>query len=56
MLLVFLSLTNYLIDSYLMFAASVLAANAVLRSIFGAVLFVLSPLPINHTNSKSPSY
>ena len=37
MLLVFLSTTNFLIDTYLYAAASVLAANAVLRSIFGAV-------------------
>ncbi|KYK57778.1 Major facilitator superfamily domain, general substrate transporter [Drechmeria coniospora] len=34
--LVFLSLMNYLIDSYVIFAASVLAANSVLRSLFGA--------------------
>ncbi|ROW12417.1 hypothetical protein VMCG_00221 [Cytospora schulzeri] len=34
--LTFLSLMNYLIDSYVVFAASVLAANAVLRSLFGA--------------------
>ncbi|KAI9931943.1 hypothetical protein MW887_009444 [Aspergillus wentii] len=37
MVLVFLSIMNYLIDSYTIFAASVLAANSVLRSIFGAV-------------------
>jgi hypothetical protein len=36
MVLVFLSITNYLIDSYTIFAASVLAANSVLRSLFGA--------------------
>ncbi|KAF3770428.1 MFS general substrate transporter [Cryphonectria parasitica EP155] len=36
LVLVFLSLMNYLIDSYVVFAASVLAANAVLRSLFGA--------------------
>jgi hypothetical protein len=36
LVLVFLSLLNYLIDSYVIFAASVLAANAVLRSLFGA--------------------
>ncbi|KAI8720785.1 MFS domain-containing protein [Fusarium sp. LHS14.1] len=36
LVLVFLSLMNYLIDSYVIFAASVLAANSVLRSIFGA--------------------
>ncbi|KAI7695137.1 synaptic vesicle transporter, partial [Hortaea werneckii] len=37
MVLVFLGIMNYLIDAYTIFAASVLAANAVLRSIFGAV-------------------
>ncbi|KAH8675248.1 major facilitator superfamily domain-containing protein [Xylariales sp. PMI_506] len=36
LVLVFLSLTNYLIDSYVVFAASVLAANSVIRSLFGA--------------------
>ncbi|KAL1394230.1 major facilitator superfamily domain-containing protein [Phyllosticta capitalensis] len=36
MVLVFLSIMNYLIDAYTIFAASVLAANAVLRSLFGA--------------------
>jgi hypothetical protein len=36
MVLVFLSIMNYLIDSYLIYAASVLAANSVLRSLFGA--------------------
>ncbi|CAN8096561.1 unnamed protein product [Discula destructiva] len=36
LVLVFLALTNYLIDAYVVFAASVLAANAVLRSLFGA--------------------
>ncbi|KZF19872.1 MFS general substrate transporter [Xylona heveae TC161] len=35
MVFVFLSVFNYLIDSYTIFAASVLAANAVLRSLFG---------------------
>jgi hypothetical protein len=34
--LVFLSIMNYLIDAYLVYAASVLAANSVLRSLFGA--------------------
>ncbi|OJJ50007.1 hypothetical protein ASPZODRAFT_139343 [Penicilliopsis zonata CBS 506.65] len=37
LVLVFLSIMNYLIDSYTIFAASVLAANSVLRSLFGAV-------------------
>jgi hypothetical protein len=36
MVLVFLSVINYLIDAYLIYAASVLAANSVLRSLFGA--------------------
>ncbi|KAI9893583.1 MAG: hypothetical protein M1814_006379 [Vezdaea aestivalis] len=36
MALVFLSVFNYLIDSYTIFAASVLAANSILRSLFGA--------------------
>ncbi|EEB99472.1 hypothetical protein MPER_00844 [Moniliophthora perniciosa FA553] len=31
-----LSLFNYIIDTYLMFAASALAANTVVRSLFGA--------------------
>ncbi|KAI0100973.1 MFS general substrate transporter [Nemania sp. FL0031] len=35
LVLVFLSVINYLIDSYTIFAASVLAANSVLRSLFG---------------------
>lgn len=35
-LLVFLSLLNYIVDMYLMVAASALAANTVVRSIFGA--------------------
>lgn len=36
MVLVFLGIMNYLIDAYTIYAASVLAANSVLRSIFGA--------------------
>lgn len=36
MALVFNSIFNYLIDSYTIYAASVLASNAVLRSMFGA--------------------
>ena len=35
MVLVFLSIMNYLIDAYTIYAASVLAANSVLRSLFG---------------------
>lgn len=35
MVLIFLGIMNYLVDSYTIFAASVLAANSVLRSLFG---------------------
>lgn len=37
MVMVFLPVLNYLIDAYTIYAASVLAANASLRSIFGAI-------------------
>ncbi|KAF4540658.1 MFS general substrate transporter [Lasiodiplodia theobromae] len=37
MVLVFLSIMNYLVDSYTIYAASVLAANSVFRAVFGAV-------------------
>jgi multidrug resistance protein len=37
MVLIFLSIMNYLIDAYTIFAASVLAGNGIIRSIFGAV-------------------
>ena len=36
-ILVFMGTTNYLVDSYVVYAASVNAAVSVLRSIFGAV-------------------
>ncbi|KAF2707952.1 MFS general substrate transporter [Pleomassaria siparia CBS 279.74] len=34
---IFLSLLNYLVDSYLMFAASAIAANTFMRSLFGGI-------------------
>jgi hypothetical protein len=37
MVMVYLPVLNYLIDAYTIYAASVLAANAALRSLFGAV-------------------
>ncbi|RAL13086.1 MFS transporter [Aspergillus homomorphus CBS 101889] len=37
MVMVFLPAFNYLIDSYTIYAASVLAANSAMRSVFGAV-------------------
>ncbi|KAH6887661.1 major facilitator superfamily domain-containing protein [Thelonectria olida] len=42
LVLVFLSLLNYLIDSYTIFAASALAANSVLRSLLGAAFPLFS--------------
>ena len=59
MVLVFLSIMNYLIDAYVIYAASVLAANSVLRSIFGAVfpLFttceLILSLPFSSSSSSS---
>lgn len=44
---VFLQSLNYIIDSYLMFSASAIAANTFMRSLFGAIfpLFAVRPLP-----------
>ncbi|KAJ9093729.1 hypothetical protein QFC21_006325 [Naganishia friedmannii] len=42
MILIFTSVLSYLIDSYMLFAASALAANAVLRSLFGAIFPLFS--------------
>jgi len=36
--LIFLSIVSYLVDAYTIYAASVLAANAILRALFGAAL------------------
>lgn len=38
-IIVFLAVLGYLIDSYTIYAASVLAANSVLRSLFGVSTF-----------------
>lgn len=60
MVLVFLSIMNYLIDSYVIFAASVLAANAVLRSLFGAAFPLFTPYMYNnigiHWASAVPAF
>lgn len=40
--LLFISLINYVVDAYTVFAASALAANAILRGLFGAALSVIS--------------
>ncbi|KAH7022264.1 major facilitator superfamily domain-containing protein [Ilyonectria destructans] len=43
MVLVFLSVMNYLVDAYVVYAASVLGANSVLRSVFGAAFPLFTP-------------
>eukprot|EP00906_Rhabdomonas_costata_P025187 RCo036078 len=43
MVLIFLGLMNYLCDSYLIYAASVLAANSVIRSLFGFAFPLFTP-------------
>ncbi|KAM3527498.1 hypothetical protein NHJ13051_002912 [Beauveria bassiana] len=59
-LLVFLALLNYLIDSYVIYAASVLAANSVLRSLFGAAFPLFTTYMYNdlgiHWASSIPAF
>ena len=43
MTLVFLAVANYLIDSYVIYAASVMAANSIVRSLFGAAFPLFTP-------------
>ena len=43
MVLIYLALNNYLVDSYTVYAASSLAASAFLRCIFGAVFPLFTP-------------
>ncbi|KAJ5774847.1 hypothetical protein N7457_009743 [Penicillium paradoxum] len=60
MVLVFLSILNYLIDAYTIFAASVLAANSVIRSLFGAVFPLFTTYMYNdlgiHWASSIPAF
>ncbi|KAJ5618849.1 hypothetical protein N7510_002833 [Penicillium lagena] len=60
MVLVFLSIMNYLIDAYTIFAASVLAANSVLRSCFGAAFPLFTTYMYNnlgiHWASSIPAF
>ncbi|KAI9880870.1 MAG: MFS siderochrome iron transporter 1 [Pleopsidium flavum] len=60
MVLVFLSIMNYLIDSYTIYAASVLAANSVLRSLFGAAFPLFTTYMYNslgiHWASSIPAF
>lgn len=46
MVLVFLSVMNYLVDAYVVYAVSVLGANGVFRSVFGAVFPLFTPCEI----------
>lgn len=45
---VFIQCLNYIIDAYLMFSASAIAANTIMRSLFGAIfpLFAVCRLPL----------
>ncbi|KAK3704264.1 hypothetical protein LTR37_013938 [Vermiconidia calcicola] len=60
MVLVFLGIMNYLIDAYTIFAASVLAANAVLRSLFGFAFPLFTSQMYNrlgiHWGSSIPAF
>lgn len=60
MVLVFLSIMNYLIDAYTIYAASVLAANSVLRSLFGAAFPLFTTQMYNnlgiHWASSVPAF
>jgi hypothetical protein len=55
MVLVFLSIMNYLIDAYVIYAASVLAANSVLRSCFGAAFPLFTTCMCLQVHSPFPS-
>jgi multidrug resistance protein len=60
MVLIFLSIMNYLIDSYTIFAASVLAGNGIIRSIFGAAFPLFTSQMYNgigiHWASSVPAF
>ena len=60
MVLVFLGIMNYLIDAYTIFAASVLAANSVMRSLFGAAFPLFTSYMYNnlgiHWASSIPAF
>jgi hypothetical protein len=60
MVSVFLSVLNYLVDAYTIYAASVLAANSAMRSIFGAVFPLFTTYMYNnlgiHWASSVPAF
>lgn len=43
MVLIYLGTTNYIVDSYSVYSASALAANATLRCLFGAAFPLFTP-------------
>lgn len=47
MVMSFVATTSYLIDAYLIYAASVLAANSVVRSLMGAIFPLFTPFMYN---------
>lgn len=50
---IFLSVVNYLVDGYTIYAASALAGNAVIRALFGAALYVFTlSIPNKNLTSK----
>jgi multidrug resistance protein len=53
--LIFLGVMNYLIDTYTIYAASVLAANSVLRSLFGTAFPLFSKSPLSEKFVKIPN-
>lgn len=58
--LVFLSIMSYLVDAYIIYAASALAANSVLRSLFGAAFPLFTSYMYeslgNHWASSVPAF
>ncbi|KAF7571245.1 ProP, Permease major facilitator superfamily [Pyrenophora tritici-repentis] len=48
MVLVFISCVNYLVDSYVIYAASVMAASSVVRSLFGVAFPLFTPYMYRH--------
>ncbi|OKL56131.1 hypothetical protein UA08_08724 [Talaromyces atroroseus] len=60
MVAVFLSVLNYLVDAYTLYAASVLAANSAMRSVFGAAFPLFTTYMYNnlgiHWASSVPAF
>lgn len=51
--LVFISMTNYLIDTYGLFAATAAATNAMARALFGFALYVITSIALFDFNECS---